>query len=39
MQYHQGGRTPKPMDQQVAELADRLKKGGGACKTDSLGLR
>jgi len=30
MQYHQGGRSPKSIDRQVAELADRLKKGGGS---------
>ncbi len=29
MEYHQGGRTPKPIDRQIAELANRLKKGGG----------
>ena len=29
MQYHQGGRTPNPIDRQVAELVNRLKKGGG----------
>lgn len=37
MQYHQGGRTPKPIDRQVAELADRLKKGGGG-KIIAIGL-
>lgn len=29
MQHHQGGGTPNPVDRQVAELINRLKKGGG----------
>lgn len=29
MQYHQGGGSPRNIDRQIIELAERLKKGGG----------